>query len=822
MSIGLVGAGCILLWAAFLKVPDFKTFDERKVSESTKIYDRTGEIVLFDVHENIKRTVVSASSISPYVKNATIAIEDDGFYKHSGIKPTAILRALFANIGGMSLSQGGSTITQQVVKNSILTSEKLISRKIKEWILAIRLDREKTKEEILAFYLNEAPYGGSIYGIEEASRVYFGKDAGAVTLAEAAYLAALPQAPTRYSPYGKNKDLLEKRKNLVLKRMFELGYITQEEHNSATEEKVVFLPQSIDGVKAAHFVMYVRSYLEEKYGPQILDQGGVRVITTLDFSLQAQAEEIVRRHALENEKKFNAENAALVAIDPKTGQILAMVGSRDYFDAYIDGNFNVATAHRQPGSSFKPFVYATAFKKGLTPETVVFDVKTNFQTTCDAFGAPKEPGTNPGECYMPENYDHVFRGPVTLRNALAQSINVPAVKTLYITGVKDSIDTAVSMGITGLSNKNHYGLTLVLGGGEVSLLDMTSAYGVFANDGQRNPHTPILRVEDGEGNVIEEYKNNPREVLPKQIALQISDILSDNDARAPAFGEQSFLYFGGRDVAAKTGTTNDYRDAWVVGYTTSIAAGAWAGNNDNTPMEKKVAGFIVAPLWNEFMQKALVLYPEDRFENPGIDPDYKKQKPILRGIWQGGVTYEIDRISGKLATAYTPDDLRMERPVNNTHNILFWVDKNNISGPPPINPEKDPQFELWEVPVQIWLKNNTATASSSVISEIPLEYDDIHKPEFVPTINVTNPARGAEYAADKKISILLEINSHYPISRVEYFINDNPLGTTETPPYSLSFVPKDTQSIETQNILTIVVYDTVLNKNEEKIPFSIK
>ncbi|MEK7069463.1 MAG: penicillin-binding transpeptidase domain-containing protein, partial [Patescibacteria group bacterium] len=370
----------------------------------------------------------------------------------------------------------------------------------------------------------------------------------------------------------------------------------------------------------------------------------LKVITTINYPLQQKAEELAARYAKENKEKFNASNNSIVAIDPKTGQILVMVGSKDYFNQEDQGNFNVALAHRQPGSSIKPFVYAAAFKKGFSPDTIVFDVQTEFNPSClykyatSTQSSSSSSGDKKDECYMPENYDHNYRGPVTLRDALAQSLNVPSVKTLYLAGIRDSLETMKDMGIVSLTDPDRYGLTLVLGGGEVSLLEMTSAYSVFANNGARNPFVGILKVEDKSGNVLEEYRDESKQVLDKNIALFISDILSDNKARAPAFGADSPLYFSDRPVAAKTGTTNDYKDAWVLGYTPNIAVGAWFGNNDNTPMEKMVAGFIVAPMWNEFLNEAFKDLPKEEFEKP---KKTKGNKPFLNGQWLGGQTYFI-------------------------------------------------------------------------------------------------------------------------------------------------------------------------------------
>ncbi|HEY4517996.1 MAG TPA: transglycosylase domain-containing protein, partial [Candidatus Paceibacterota bacterium] len=487
-ALGIFLAGVLILWAANLKIPDFKSFDERQIVQSTKVYDRTGTVLLYNSGENVRRSNVTSTEISRNVKNATVAIEDREFYNHIGIRPTSIVRAFLSNIFTGGNTQGGSTITQQIIKNVLLTGEKSIARKLKEAVLAIKLERVMSKDDILTLYLNEAPYGGNIYGIEEASQAFFGKPAADLSLAESAYLAALPQSPTRFSPYGQHKDLLEARKNLVLSRMQELGFATTTEVEAAKKEAVAFLPQNNFAIKAPHFVFFVLSYLEDKYGREVAARGGLKVITTLDWDMQKKTEEVVGEFAPINEKNYNAKNMGVVAEDPHNGQILVMVGSRDYYETENDGNFNVTLAHRQPGSSFKPFVYATAFKKGYTPDTVLFDLPTQFQTTCSPIVTAVADKGNAGDCYAPSNYDVKFRGPMTLRSALAQSINVPSIEVLYLAGIRDSLVTAADLGISSLGNANQYGLTLVLGGGEVSPLEMTGAYATFASDGVYHPY----------------------------------------------------------------------------------------------------------------------------------------------------------------------------------------------------------------------------------------------------------------------------------------------------------------------------------------------
>lgn len=816
-SVFAVAGGLGAIWIASLKIPDLSSLQTRIVSQSTKIYDRTGTVLLYDLNQGVRRTIVSDSEISRNIKNATVAIEDSSFYQHHGIKVSAILRAMWADLTHAGYSQGGSTITQQVVKNSLLTDDKSISRKLKEWILALKLERVLDKTAILDIYLNEVPYGGNIYGVEEASETYFGKKASDLDLAESAYLAALPNAPTYYSPYGNHRAELEDRKNLVLERMLENQFIGKSEYEKAKNETVTFLPQEDTGIKAPHFVMFIREYLEKKYGSEVVDQGGLKVITTLDWNLQQKAEALVKQYALQNEKTFNASNAAAVAIDPKTGQILAMVGSRDYFDKNIDGNFNVALAHRQPGSTFKPFVYSEAFLKGYTPDTIAFDLPIEFSTDCNPDGTPITPGDE-AKCYKPEDFDGKYRGPMTLRDALAQSINIPAIEMLYLAGIPDSLALAKSFGITTLGDPNQYGLTLVLGGGEVSLLDMTSAYSVFANDGVRNPYQAILRITDKAGQTLESYQPSPTTVIPPNIARTISSILDDNAARAPEFGLDSALYFPGQDVAVKTGTTNDYRDAWVIGYTPEVAVGSWAGNNDNSPMQKKIAGFILAPLWHAVMAEALKDYPSTPFPKP--DPiDETKLKPVMAGFWQGGVPYFIDKISGDLATDYTPAEDRIEKVVTNVHSILYWVDKNDPLGPAPADPATDPQFPYWEYAVQKWVAQNHI--QNEPLSVIPTEKDPVHTPENAPIVRITNPAPTISYPKREKIVVTLSASGRYPLAKVDFFVNNEYLGSSSSYPFSFAFVPGDLDNVSGANVIRAAAYDSVGNRSDATANFTV-
>src|SRR3990167_6609846 len=747
--VAIFGGGILFAWATILAIPSIDNFQNRKVSESTKIYDRTRNVLLYDVHGTMRRTAVPIEAISLNIRNATVAIEDAEFYQHFGFRPLSFMRAMAVDIISGSFAQGGSSITQQVVKNALLTRDKTIIRKIKEIILAIKLERVYSKDQILATYLNETSYGGTIYGVQEASQYFFGVDAKDVGLAQAAYLAALPQAPTRYSPYGNHRDLLEKRKNLVLLKMKENNFISAEEYDAALQEKVEFKDEKEAGIKAPHFVFYIREYLEEKYGPDAVENGGLQVTTTLDYDLQKKAEDVVSKAALENEKNFNASNAGLVAIDPKSGQVLAMVGSRGYFDEEIDGKVNVALANRQPGSSFKPFVYATAFEKGYTPETIVFDLQTQFSSRC----APNDFSDTP-PCYSPGNFDLKFKGPLTLREALAQSINVAAVKVLYLAGIKNSIELARDMGITTLEDSDRYGLTLVLGGGEVTLLEMTGAYGVFANDGVKNPPTGVLEVKDRAGEVLESLEEQSARVMEPQIARQISDMLSDNVARTPEFGADSPLNFSEADVADKTGTTNDYRDAWIIGYTPSIAVGAWAGNNDNSSMQKKIAAFIIAPLWHEVMAYAIGKYPSGGFTPPAPEPSFDSLPPVLRG---------------------NPNT----DPSQGMHDILYWVDKNNPrSGG---RNASDPQLPRWDYPVALWAQQNPSAYPSLPAGQVPV-------PSGNQGLQITSPSAGASIPYGLPITFSASPSAG-TVTSISYYVNGSLIGTSRQAPYVLLFTP---------------------------------
>lgn len=814
LGLGLLLTGVLIVWVSTLKLPDFKSFTERKIQSSTKIYDRTGTILLYDIHENIKRTVIPYEGMGVNILNATVAIEDSEFYQHKGIRISSIIRAtVWAKLTGRKV-QGGSTITQQLVKNTLLTTERSLSRKIKEWILAVKIERVMNKDTILALYLNEAPYGGNIYGIEEATKAFFGKSPKELTLAEAAYLAAIPNGPTYYSPYGKNREKLEDRKNLVLKRMLELHFVNDEEYNNAKKEIVSFLPEQPLHIAAPHFVFFIKDYLESRYGVSTLEEGGLKIITTLDYDLQKKAEEIALAKAKDNEKNWDGKNTAIVVIDPKTGQILSMVGSRNYFDKTIDGNFNVSTAARQPGSSFKPIVYSLALEKGYTEKTTLFDVRTEFNSSCSPDGLDKKES-----CYTPDNYDNAFRGPMTLRDGLAQSINIIAVKLLYLVGVSDSIKMAHNLGITTLKNDpNIYGLSLVIGGGETTLLDMTSVYGVFANKGIRNQQSGILSVEDSTGKILEKFENRPQQIIKANTTNILSSILSDDIARTPTFGANSVLKIPGREVAVKTGTTNNNKDAWTIGYTPSVAVGVWVGNNDNKPMKKGGAA-LAGPIWNAVITEALKNIPAESFEKP--EPIDTSIPAILRGVWQGGDVFTIDSISGGLATEYTPTELKKEISITNVHTILHWIDKNNPLKIKSTPGDSDSQYKNWEYGIKNWWELNKSKYQIITETNKPSFYDSVHTPSSKPSFEIIG-IENKQYKQNENITLNINSISKNTISKIDVFINNTYLTSLKSYPFSFSFIPININDISNTNTLHIIGVDNLGNIGEKTVSFGVE
>ena len=779
--------GIILLGLYYIKdIPDPQQILKGGFKESTKIYDRTGNVLLYQIGEE-RREVIDINQLPSYVKWATISAEDAEFYYHPGIDAMAILRSIWADIRHQALVQGGSTITQQFVKNAILSPEKTFSRKIKEIALSIWLELRFSKDQILGFYLNQIPYGSNAYGIESASRNFFNKSSQDLTLGQASLLSALPQRPTYLSPFGQHKNELKSRQEYILDRMASAGYITKDQAKKAKEEQIAFHAGG-GTILAPHFVFYIKEYLEKVYGPERVEQGGLRVITTLDWRLQQKAQEILTAQAKKNEKKYHANNSALVALDPKTGQILSMVGSRDWFDDAIDGKVNVALRLRQPGSSFKPIVYSKLFERGFGAESLIFDLKTTFRTRA-------------GQHYTPRNFTGKFHGLVNMRTALGQSLNIPAIKSLYLVGIPDTIALAKQMGITSI-NPDRVDLALVLGGAEVRPLDFTGAYSVFASGGVYNPPVGILKVEDKDGKSLEEYVSNPTHVLDPEITGLITSILSDNETRAPLFGANSPLFTPGIASAAKTGTTTDFRDGWTMGYTPNLVVGVWAGNNNNAPTVNGEGAYIAGPIWNQLITFAAKTFPD---EFGGTFPDPLPHKlldiPMANGSLAADKIVSVDKTSGKLATDLTPPSLIEQRTFKEVHSLLYYY-----------RPD-DPQLDAWEAPVKEWVSTHTSAELSSQF--VPQEYDTSHTPQNTPVIDILSPQ--ADATATNSLRVVLNVRTVFPLKQLEVAIDDELIKTlATTDPFDL-----DIATLEPgQHALTIKVFDEELNTAKQTIPFT--
>ncbi|HPT66036.1 MAG TPA: PBP1A family penicillin-binding protein [Candidatus Woesebacteria bacterium] len=592
----------LILWSILLlviliifylvsEVPNPTKLSSNEYPQSSKIFDRKGQL-LFEIYSEKRRTPVTLSEIPDNLKKATLAIEDVNFYKHNGFDIKGILRGLFRTVFQGRL-QGGSTLTQQLVKNALLTQERTISRKIKEAILTVATEILYGKDQILEMYFNQTPYGGTLWGAQSAAKGIFNKDVKDLDLAEAALIAGLPGSPTKYNPFS-HPEAAKARQEIVLSRMNQVGFITKEEMEKAKNEKLDYYLNKT-GILAPHFVFYVKEQLTEKYGLKKLNEGGLKITTTLDLDIQKLSETIVASEVAKL-KKSNVTNGAALVTEPGSGQILAMVGSIDYFSNEIDGKYNVTTALRQPGSSIKPLNYATGLELGkITPASIIDDNPTCFEQI------NQKP-------YCPTNYGNAYYGLQTVRNSLANSLNIGAVKVLKLNGVETFIASASAMGLKTFKDPSNYGLSLTLGGGEVYMTDMSTAYGVFANMGVKQNLTPILKIEDKDGKILEEFKENPGErVLSRETSFIIQNILSDDGARSMVFGSGSLLNIKKHpEVAVKTGTTNDLRDNWTYGYTSDYVVGTWVGNNDNSRMRGVVSGTSgAAPIWNKIMTEIL-------------------------------------------------------------------------------------------------------------------------------------------------------------------------------------------------------------------------
>lgn len=780
LSVGVIALGITsvaYIAVVIKKLPSPEQFGSRQVSESSKLYDRTGKILLYEIHGDEKRTVIPFSEITDKLKWATLVAEDANFYKEPAFDWKAIIRAFLNNLRQGRITQGGSTITQQLVKNVLLTPEKTLSRKIKELILAIELESKYSKDEIFSFYLNQIPFGSNAYGVEAASQIYFGKSAKDLTLAESAVLASILKAPSYYSPWGSHVKELTERKNYVLDRMVELKFISENEQDKAKKEQLKFLPPSLGTIKAPHFSLAVKDYLINRYGEQLVMNGGLKVTTTLDPELQELAEKAISEGAKRNEELYQSKNAALVAQDPKTGQILAMVGSRDYFDIANEGNFNVATQGlRQPGSALKPFVYLTAFQKGYTPKTMLYDVSTEFDVRND-----------PEKSYRPEDFDGKVRGPVSFEQTLGQSLNIPAVKVLYLAGFDDVLKNLHNFGITTLKERWRYGLSLTLGGGEIKLADLTNAFATLSQEGVFHEQRMVLKVEDSRSNILEEYHDQAQRVVDPQYPRLVSQILSDPDLRAPIFrASLPLTVFPDYEVALKTGTSEDHRDAWAMGYTPSLVVGVWAGNNDNSPMVKQGSSILAAvPIWNAFLKEALKRYPTgEAFTRP--DPYQLPNKPMLNGQAEFTPT-----VNGK--------------PYPQLHTILYYVDRNDPLGPPPDNPANDSQFNNWETGVTEWAKQNIFK-----FREYNQPLPD--KPDFTKTqpqqlsaVSIANvkPANGAFVSSP--LSVEADLSSDQELGRIELYFNRRLLNAFDISSNRYRYSYYLNEALDSQNLIELKV-----------------
>lgn len=588
------------LWLRALPNPTLLAI--RDIDVTTKVFDRNGAL-LYEIYADQNRTPLPLSDIPKHVIQATIAIEDQNFYSHQGFSLRGIIRAV-RETALRGRVQGGSTITQQLIKSALLVPEVTISRKIKEIILAFWAERLYTKNQILEMYLNQVPYGGTAWGIESASQTYFGKSAKTLTLAEAALLAGLPAAPSEYSPFGTHVDRAFSRQSEVIRRMTQDRYITEDQAREALSQEIRFAQPRV-GIRAPHFVMYVKELLERRYGPRLVERGGLRIKTSLDLSLQERVEDIVSSH-IARLAGLRVGNGAALVTSPKTGQILAMVGSSDYFDSSREGNVNVTVALRQPGSSIKVVTYAAAMEKAFTAASILDDSPVSYPQ----IGGP---------AYTPVNYDSKFHGFVPLRYALGNSYNIPAVRTIASIGVPTVIDKGRAMGITSWIDENRYGVALTLGGGEVTMIDMATVFGTLANAGTRVDLLPIIEVSDYTGRVLE--RNRPKEhagAVKPEVAWILGNILSDNNARTAAFGPNSLLVIPGKTVSVKTGTSNDKRDNWTIGYTPSFVTAVWVGNNNNAPMDPYLTSGVTgaAPIWHDIMVEVLKDLPDEALPRP--------------------------------------------------------------------------------------------------------------------------------------------------------------------------------------------------------------
>jgi membrane peptidoglycan carboxypeptidase len=838
-------AGVIYLLTLMQELPTPEELANFSLIESTRIYDKDGNL-LYEVHGDERREKVDLENIPKPCIDALLAAEDAGFYSHGGFSWRGIMRSVYLDamrkISGSGSIVGGSTITQQFVKNAYLTRDKTIERKLKELILAMQVENAFTKDEILEMYLNAIPYGSNAHGIQTAAKSFFGKDVSELSLSQCALLATLPQAPSYYSPYGSHTDALMSRYRWVLSRMHELNMIDQLLYETSASEDVLATIQPFrQDIVAPHFVFYVKEILEERYGTEQVEKGGLQVYTTLDPKLQEIAERAVQKGIEGPLLQYNATNAALVALEPKTGNIVAMVGSRDYFMDEVDGQVNITTSLQQPGSSFKPFAYAGMFLKGrgIGPGTILWDVETNF-----------------GNNYMPGNFEGTFWGPVSVRKALAGSRNIPAIKAGYLGGIKETVEMANRMGLStfedATSLADHAGMSYALGTLEVTPLDMAVGYATFANNGYNIPSNAILKVTDSNGNMIDEFETphgvhvidpeNP--ARGEQVAFLINDILSDSSARPAGW---NVLSIPGHTVAAKTGTSNAKKDnvnypqdIWTVGYTPSLVAVVWGGNTRNGVLTRNASGLMgITPTWHQFMEEALADTPDESFIKPDLikeitiskssgflpgantpssllTKDYFADFSIPEAHDQGYMSALVDRNTGLLMNEFCPDPDPATYVYQNAHSVLYYLN------------QEDPQFSRWEPPVRGWLVNKATDPAEGDVTETPAEGTEseamqivyVASPDEIPKDSCTEnmlenwedrakvsfvyPYQGGKLSLGEN-TVMLDIEAEFGIRSIEYFFDGSLTDHVTRRPYEEGrvFVPMDTEIGSTHTIRVI-------------------
>lgn len=765
--VGLVVVGVMVMFGVFtwfqrdLPAPGKLS---QTAQSATVFYDRDDK-VLFEMYKDRNRVPVNSDEISQYVKDATVAIEDKNFYHHKGFSETGILRALFS-IATKQGMQGGSTITQQLIKNVLLDARQTPSRKIKEIMLSTEVERRYTKDEILNMYLNEVPYGGSFWGIGSAAKGYFDKSPKDLTIVESAFLAGLPQQPSRFSPFIGEKNAWKPRTKDVLRRMREDKYITRDQEEKAVKdmERLSFTVPKM-AITAPHFVFYVRKLVEEEYGVKLLDQG-IRIKTTLSRDIQQNAEKIVNEEILKL-KDSKVGNGSAVVLDSKTGEVLAMVGSYDYNDEEY-GKFNAAAeALRQPGSTLKPINYATAFEKGYTPSTVIMDLKTQFPDGDD-------------KNYEPVNYDEKFRGPTQIRFALGSSYNIPAVKMLAMVGVRDFLKKAESMGLKQFAptqaNINRFGLAITLGGGETTLLDLTGSFSVFAREGKQRDLSSILEIKDYKGKTLFKKKEtSAQQVVSPEATFLISHILSDNIARTEAFGPSSFLNIPGKTVAVKTGTTNDKRDNWTVGYTNDVTVGVWVGNNDNSPMDDRIASGITgaSPIWSRIMKDLL-----NKGFGDGIMAKPEKVKALNVDAYLGGLPkdgnpsrseYFIEGTEPKDVSPFYKR-LKISKSTGKLANDVELRENNYDEKDFIVITENDPVStdgkNRWQEAIDAWSREQGEKGDDKF--KFPTENSDARQDEVA--VSIKNPSDHARID-DNNLNVKATLTSIAPIKNVKIFVN---------------------------------------------------